>query len=79
MTLLVAVGGAYSAIHLPIDAIPDMTNVQVQVLTDAGSLSPVEVEKYVSYPIETAMAGLARRGTNPQRLEIRPLGRDDRV
>ncbi len=37
-----------------------MTNVQVQVLTDAGSLSPVEVEKYVSYPIETAMAGLPR-------------------
>jgi heavy metal efflux system protein len=60
VTLLVAVGGAYSAIHLPIDAIPDMTNVQVQVLTDAGSLSPVEVEKYVSYPIETAMGGLPR-------------------
>ena len=60
VTLLVAVGGAYAAIHLPIDAIPDMTNVQVQVLTDAGSLSPVEVEKYVSYPIETAMAGLPR-------------------
>jgi len=60
VTLLVAVGGAYSAIHLPIDAIPDMTNIQVQILTDAGSLSPVEVEKYVSYPIETAMAGLPR-------------------
>jgi heavy metal efflux system protein len=60
VTLLVAVGGAYSALYLPIDAIPDMTNVQVQVLTDAGSLSPVEVEKYVSYPIETAMAGLPR-------------------
>jgi cobalt-zinc-cadmium resistance protein CzcA len=60
MTFLVAVGGAYAAIHLPIDAIPDMTNVQVQILTDAGSLSPVEVEKYVSYPIETAMAGLPR-------------------
>ena len=60
MTLLVAMGGAYAAIHLPIDAIPDMTNVQVQILTDAGSLSPIEVEKYVSYPIETAMAGLPR-------------------
>ena len=59
-TLLVAIGGAYAAVHLPIDAIPDMTNVQVQILTDAGSLSPVEVEKYVSYPIETAMAGLPR-------------------
>jgi heavy metal efflux system protein len=60
ITFLVAVGGGYAAIHLPIDAIPDMTNVQVQILTDAGSLSPVEVEKYVSYPIETAMAGLPR-------------------
>ena len=60
MTLLVAVGGVYSAVNLPIDAIPDMTNIQVQILTDAGSLSPVEVEKYVSYPIETAMAGLPR-------------------
>ncbi len=60
VTLLVAIGGVYSAVHLPIDAIPDMTNIQVQVLTDAGSLSPVEVEKYVSYPIETAMAGLPR-------------------
>ena len=58
--LLVGIGGAYAALHLPIDAIPDMTNVQVQILTDAGSLSPVEVEKYVSYPIETAMAGLPR-------------------
>ena len=78
-TLLVAVGGAYSALHLPIDAIPDMTNVQVQVLTDAGSLSPVEVEKYVSYPIETAMAGLPGVERDPQRVKIRPLGRDDRV
>ena len=60
VTLLVAIGGVYSAVHLPIDAIPDMTNIQVQVLTDAGSLSPVEVEKYVSYPIETSMAGLPR-------------------
>lgn len=60
VTLLVGIGGAYAAVHLPIDAIPDMTNVQVQILTDAGSLSPIEVEKYVSYPLETAMAGLPR-------------------
>ncbi len=60
LTLLVAAGGTYSALYLPIDAVPDMTNVQVQILTEAGSLSPVEVEKYVSYPIETTMAGLPK-------------------
>ena len=72
-------GGAYAAIHLPIDAIPDMTNIQVQILTDAGSLSPVEVEKYVSYPIETAMAGLPRVEQIRSVVEIRALGRDDRL
>ena len=60
ITLLVAIGGVYSAVTLPIDAVPDMTNIQVQVLSDAGALSPVEVEKYVSFPIETTMSGLPR-------------------
>ena len=41
LTLLMAAAGLYSALNLPIDAVPDMTNVQVQVVTDAGSLSPV--------------------------------------
>lgn len=59
-TLLMALGGLYSAVHLPIDAVPDMTNVQVQVMTDAGSLSPVEVERYVTNPIEWAMSGLPK-------------------
>ncbi len=58
LTLLMAVAGLYSALHLPIDAVPDMTNVQVQVVTDAGSLSPVEVERYVTYPVESTMGGL---------------------
>ncbi|KAA5539689.1 efflux RND transporter permease subunit [Roseiconus nitratireducens] len=58
LTLLMAGAGVYSALHLPIDAVPDMTNVQVQVVTDAGSLSPVEVERYVTYPVETTMGGL---------------------
>ncbi|HXY34144.1 MAG TPA: CusA/CzcA family heavy metal efflux RND transporter [Planctomycetaceae bacterium] len=60
ITLLVAAGGIYSAVNLPIDAVPDMTNIQVQVLSDAGALSPIEVEKYVSFPIETTMSGLPR-------------------
>ncbi len=56
--LLMAVAGVYSAVNLPIDAVPDMTNVQVAVITDAGSLSPVEVERYVTYPVESTMGGL---------------------
>ncbi len=55
---LMAIGGAYCALTLPIDAVPDMTNVQVQVVTKAGSLSPLEVERYVTYPVEATMNGL---------------------
>jgi heavy metal efflux system protein len=58
MTLLMAIAGVKSAIELPIDAVPDMTNTQVAVITNAGSLSPVEVEQYITYPIESAMGGL---------------------
>ena len=58
LTLLMAALGLYSAIKLPIDAVPDMTNVQVQVVTSAGSLSPIEVERYVTYPVEATMNGL---------------------
>ncbi len=58
LTIMVMVAGMFSALRLPIDAVPDLTNVQVQVLTQAGSLSPVEVERYVTYPIETSLSGL---------------------
>ena len=57
---LMAASGLYAALNLPIDAIPDMTNVQVTVITSAGALSPLEVERYVTYPVERAMAGLPR-------------------
>ncbi|SIO29559.1 cobalt-zinc-cadmium resistance protein CzcA [Singulisphaera sp. GP187] len=57
-TLLVAVFGVYSALHLPIDAVPDLTNVQVQVITEAPALSPLEVETLLSFPVEGAMSGL---------------------
>ncbi|MEZ6108832.1 MAG: efflux RND transporter permease subunit [Pirellulaceae bacterium] len=57
-TLLVAAAGLRAAWLLPIDAVPDMTNVQVQVVTDAGSASPLEVERYVTFPIEGTMRGL---------------------
>jgi len=57
-TALLAVFGVRAALLLPVDAIPDITNVQVQIMTAAPALSPVEVEQYVSIPVERAMAGL---------------------
>ncbi len=50
--------GIYSYQKLPIDAVPDITNVQVQINTQAPGYSPVEAEQRVTFPIETVMAGL---------------------
>ncbi|MEJ0017016.1 MAG: CusA/CzcA family heavy metal efflux RND transporter [Acetobacteraceae bacterium] len=50
--------GAYALVRLPIDAVPDITNNQAQINTLAPSLSPYEVEKQVTLPIETALAGI---------------------
>ena len=58
VTLLVAGMGVHSALNLPIDAVPDLTNVQVQVITEAPALSPEEVEQILSIPVERAMSGL---------------------
>ena len=57
-TFLVGGLGIYSALTLPIDAVPDLTNVQVQVITEAPALSPLEVESLLSFPVEGAMSGL---------------------
>jgi cobalt-zinc-cadmium resistance protein CzcA len=58
--LLFTALGVRAALTLPIDAVPDITNIQVQIITAAPALSPVEVEQYVSVPVERAMAGLPR-------------------
>ena len=58
--VLLAAFGIHSALELPIDAVPDVTNVQVQVLTDSPGLAPEEVEQFVTFPVETAMSGLPR-------------------
>ena len=58
---LLAALGVSSAMRLPIDAVPDITNVQVQINTEAEGYSPLEAEQRLTYPIETALAGLARR------------------
>ncbi|OHX24390.1 cation transporter [Xanthomonas alfalfae] len=60
MTVLLIAIGVWSFNQLPIDATPDITNVQVQVNTAAPGYSPLEAEQRVTYPIETAMAGLPK-------------------
>ena len=58
LTAAVAAMGIYSLKSLPIDAVPDITNNQVQINTVATALSPVEIEKQVTFPVETALAGI---------------------
>jgi cobalt-zinc-cadmium resistance protein CzcA len=59
LATLVLVGiGIWSALRLPIDAVPDITNVQVQINTEVPALAPEEIEKLVTFPIENEMAGI---------------------
>ena len=69
LVLLLAVIGATAMLRLPVDAVPDVTNIQVQVLTNAPALGPVEVEQFVTFPVEAAMSGL------PGVTEIRSVSR----
>jgi len=59
LTMLVICVGLYAASRLPIDAVPDITNNQVQINVTASSLSPADIEKQVTYPVETALAGIS--------------------
>ena len=56
--IAIAALGVYNYQRLPIDAVPDITNVQVQINTGASGYSPLEVEQRITFPIETAMAGI---------------------
>ncbi len=67
--LLVGAVGLRAAQGLPIDAVPDVTNVQVQILTTAPALGPLEVEKFITFPVETVMSGL------PRLAEVRSLSK----
>lgn len=69
MVVILAVAGFYSLQSLPIDAVPDVTNVQVQVLTSAPSLAPLEVERQITFPVEVSMSGI------PNVEEIRSISR----
>jgi heavy metal efflux system protein len=68
-TLILIGVGLWSAARLPVDAVPDITNVQVQVNTEVPALAPDEIEKLVTFPIETEMAGL------PGMTELRSLSK----
>lgn len=58
LAFLLIVAGVEHMRRLPIDAVPDVTNVQVQILTKTPALAPLEVEQLVTFPVEAAMAGL---------------------
>ncbi len=58
LTVVLSAYGLYCLGKLPIDAVPDITNNQVAINVEVPALSPFEVEKQVTYPIETAMAGI---------------------
>ena len=60
LTILMACYGLYNAKHLPIDAVPDITNVQVQINSEAMGYSPLETEQRITYFVENAMAGLPK-------------------
>ena len=69
LTVLLIGWGVWSALRLPIDAVPDVTNVQVQINTNAPALSPLEAERQITLPIELAMSGL------PDVEEVRSLSK----
>ena len=70
LATLVLIGvGVWAMLRLPIDAVPDITNPQVQINTAVPALAPEEIEKLISFPIESAMAGL------PEMVELRSLSK----
>ena len=69
LSAVLVVGGLVAMRGLPIDAVPDVTNVQVQVLTTAPALGPEEIERFVTTPVELAMSGL------PGLVEVRSVSK----
>src|ERR1700752_3398644 len=68
-TVVLAGIGVWSALRLPIDAVPDITNVQVQINTAVPALAPEEIEQLVTFPMESEMAGV------PGLTELRSLSK----
>jgi len=69
LTVALIVGGIWSMTKVPLDAVPDITNNQVQVITQAPNLGTEDIEQFVTYPVEVAMANL------PGVTEIRSVSR----
>ncbi len=69
ITATMAGFGLYSLTHIPIGAVPDVTNNQVQVITTSRNLSTLDVERFITYPVELAMANL------PGLVEIRSISK----
>lgn len=69
LTLLLVAWGIYALTRLPVDAVPDITNNQVQIITNTPTLASQEVEQFVTYPIEQSIANL------PDLVEIRSISR----
>src|SRR5512143_2350680 len=59
LAIVLVVGlGSWAVTSIPIDAFPDVTNIQVEVVSTAPGLAPLEIERFVTYPIEMSMRGL---------------------
>ena len=69
LVLILILFGIYSAIKLPIDAVPDITNNQIQIITSSPTLSATEVERFITYPVEIAMKSL------PDIIEMRSISK----
>ncbi|MCW8913297.1 MAG: efflux RND transporter permease subunit, partial [Flavobacteriales bacterium] len=69
LVLALILGGIYSMKHLAVDAVPDITNNQVQVVTSSPTLAAEEVEQFITLPIEMAVANI------PNVVEVRSISR----
>ncbi|HJX25752.1 MAG TPA: efflux RND transporter permease subunit, partial [Chthoniobacterales bacterium] len=68
-TAILVFAGVWAALHLPIDAVPDLTPTQVQINTEVPALAPEEIERLVTFPLETELSGV------PGVSEVRSLTR----
>jgi cobalt-zinc-cadmium resistance protein CzcA len=70
IAIVILIGaGIWAMKKLPVDAFPDVTNIQVQILTQAGGMAPTEMEKLVTFPIETSLGGI------PKLKEVRSISK----
>lgn len=69
LVLILVGAGIYSAVNLPIDAVPDITNNQVQIITASPTLSAAEIERFITYPVEISMKSL------PDVIELRSISK----